>query len=60
MGLETISNPILLSIRLMQNTHLRLCVHPLSWQRISLHASFLRISVALDLGFFAQPYIGFK
>ena len=59
MGLETMSNPILSSIKLMQNTHLRPNAHPSSLQRTSLCVSFLRVSVALRPDIFAQPFIRF-
>ena len=60
MGLETMSNPILSSIRLMQNTHLRRNAYPSSLQGTSLSVSFLRVSVALHLHVFARPLKGFN
>ena len=58
MGLETMSNPILSSIRLMQSTHLRRNAYPASLQCASLSVSFLRVSVALHLDILAQPLKG--
>jgi TRAP-type C4-dicarboxylate transport system permease small subunit len=45
----------MLSSRVRKNAHLRRCAHPSSLRRISMYASFLRISRALHLNIFAHP-----
>jgi hypothetical protein len=42
-------------IRLLKNTHLLRCAHPLSLRRTRKYASFLVISHALHLNIFDQP-----
>jgi hypothetical protein len=44
------------SLRLMKNAHLRRCTHPSSLRCTAKYASFLRVSCALHLCIFDQPF----